>query len=166
MTKVSILEPRRFDTATASVSIECEPIVHELDAGLLGLGPAQALAVAVSDGIRRIDARAAPATLRFRATAKRSFSRGAAWAQDRYRGLPPNRSDRLFNDSGEMASLTVQRSGDMYAIAAPSNRGTATGNGASTMPARLRAVVQVLRDPFSDVGLRAAIDATSRVLFP
>jgi hypothetical protein len=113
-----------------TVKVTAEPIVHQFDAYLLGKGPAEAIAEHFRQKIRGIGEKASAATLRARAGFARGVAAGKAWALKRYAGgrtgvTPPNESDRLFNDSGRLASsitANANKDGDTWRINVAANR--------------------------------------------
>lgn len=98
---------RRF-----AVRIDAEPILINNDPKSLGQPVADAIANHFRQRIRTLAEKASPATIRARAAAAKAFAEGKAWAVKRYGGgrigsIPPNQSDRVFNDSGRMADSIV-----------------------------------------------------------
>lgn len=151
-----------------TTEVEEETIVRELAPQTLATPVARTVAEAVADGIRGISTRAASATLRYRREAARAVRHGAQWARDRYEGNTPNTSDRLFNDSGELArgitAVDVDRRGT-WDINAPANRFVGTTAAVTRMVTRLLELVPALRDPTTSEKVRAAMEAAAgRVL--
>ncbi len=86
-----------------TVTIKSEKLVMNYDEKSLAAPATQAIIDLIKERISGITDVAAPNTLRARASAARNATK--AWVQKRYSGgktgaLPPNQSDRLFNDSG------------------------------------------------------------------
>lgn len=95
-------------------TVEClsGPLVHNLDPRELGRGPAEAIAQLFKDRIAMIATRASDATIKARQAAARRMAQPDV--QRRYAGgrmgpMPPNQSDRLFNDSGRLRESIVAR---------------------------------------------------------
>lgn len=140
------------------VTVECrsEPIVHNLDPKQLGAGPAAAIAQHIRDRISGIVARASDATIERRKRAAREASEGMPTASRRYAGgrigsMPPDQSDRLFNDSGRLAKSIVARAaqGAEYVINVAANRldsSTFKAGAFSAMLDRLAQYVPELRN--------------------
>lgn len=112
------LETRRSTTGKVrhSVRIEAEPIVIDQDAKRLGKPVAEQIANHYREKIRGLTAQASEATIKARKVAAKAFAEGKSWALRRYAGgrtgaLPPNQSDRLFNDSGRFANTIVAGAG-------------------------------------------------------
>jgi hypothetical protein len=94
------------------IRIDAEPMLVNMDPKSLGKPIAEAIANHLRERIRGITAQAAPATIAYRKRAAKALADGKAWAVKRYGGgrigsLPPNQSDRLFNDSERMANSIV-----------------------------------------------------------
>lgn len=122
-----------------TIDVQSEPLVHNLDPRELGAGPAEALAELIRSDIAGISAQASPATIAARQRAARAFSgavdpkrgkrSGSVGVNRRYAGgrtgaLPPNQSDRLFNDSGRLVKSIVARAvkDGLYVINVAANR--------------------------------------------
>lgn len=108
------LETRRSSTGRVrrSIRIEAEPMAVNVDPKTLGQPVANAIANHYREKIRGISERASAATIKARKVAAKAFANGKAWAIKRYGGgrigsLPPNQTDRLFNDSGRFANSIV-----------------------------------------------------------
>ncbi len=108
------LEERRTRSGKSrfAIRIDSEPVFINNDPKSLGQPVANAIANHFRERIRGVTAQAAPATLKARKVAAKAFAEGKAWALKRYSGgrmgsLPPNQSDRAFNDSGRMADSIV-----------------------------------------------------------
>ena len=110
------------------VTIECksEPLVHNLDPKQLGAGPAAAIAEHLRQRIQAITAVASKATLARRKTSAANMSEpsnAARYSGGRIGAMPPNQSDRLFNDSGRLAkSIAARANGDAYTVNVAANR--------------------------------------------
>jgi hypothetical protein len=141
-----------------TISIKADVIPHVFDAQQLGRGPAEAIAAAITRGIKGIGEFASLATQKHRATAARSLAAGAEWAVARYSGgrtgmKQPNQTKRLFNDSERLAEgIFAQAVGDeSWTVNVPANRfdPSTFGGGVPAMQAmveRLQALVPALRD--------------------
>jgi hypothetical protein len=97
---------------TYSVVIKAEPIVVNTGPAALMAPIATAIAHHLKERMRGISQVASDATLRARKTAAKALSDGQDWAIQRYGGgrigtKPPNRSNRMFNDSGRFADGLV-----------------------------------------------------------
>lgn len=109
-----------------TIEVKATPIVHDLDPKELGRDVADAIAKHFRDRIEGITAKASPATLKRREYAARAT--GVPSISRRYSGgrigsMPPNQSDRLFNDSGRFAKSIVARAvQDRYIINCAANR--------------------------------------------
>lgn len=101
-----------------TIRIKSEPVVHNFDPKALGAPVAQAIAHHFRERVKAIAAVAAPATIKARQVAEKAFKAGKPWATQRYSGgrtgpMPPNQSNRLFNDSGRFAeTITANGSSD------------------------------------------------------
>lgn len=164
--RITINEPATFQDGAARVDVIADPITHELDPSLLGAAPSRALAESITAGIAGIGATAAPATLRYREEARRGVAKGARWAMARYPDGGPNRSDKLFNDSGELArGIRVQASGDSWVITAPRNRLALPGATRGATIALLAEHVPAVADPLGDKAVQQAIADSFAVIF-
>lgn len=116
--KVMVINPGLEERTTRTgkkrfaVRIDAEPILVNNDPKSLGQPVAEAIANHFRQRIRTIAAKASPATIKMREAAAKAFAEGKQWAAQRYAGgrmgaLPPNQSDRLFNDSGRFADSIV-----------------------------------------------------------
>jgi hypothetical protein len=91
-----------------TLTIEAEPIMHDLSETHLGEGPAETIAAVIKQQIKGITAIAAPSTLLKRRSAAKALAKGTPYAVKRYSGgrtgtTAPSGSVRLFNDSGRLA---------------------------------------------------------------
>lgn len=96
-----------------SVSIRSQPILHNFDPLKLGQGPAVAIRDLIQRQIRNVTARAAESTILKRKYAATALAAGKSWARARWSGgrigpREPNRTDKLFRDSGRLAELEVR----------------------------------------------------------
>jgi hypothetical protein len=115
---------------TFSVVIKSEPIVVNTGPAALMQPIAQAVAHHLRERMSGITETASKATLKARAAAQRAMQAGAAWATKRYAGgrigsMPPNTSDRKFNDSGRFVKgLVAAYAGKdgTFRINVPANR--------------------------------------------
>lgn len=160
--RIRINEPRTVVAGKVTVTTRSRPIEHVFDEPALGESVARAIRDAIAEGIRAISQVATPATLKFRAAARRAVARGAPWAEARYPGgREPAESDRLFNDSGELAGdLQLEQANGAWQVAAPADRGDPPGSSATSMFERLRALVPALANPLDHPKVQAAIAAT------
>ncbi len=169
-------EERRRTTGSGTtnrytVSIKAEPIVHLFDAKELGRGPAEAIAEAIRKGIRDIGEIASASTRARRASAAEALRRGASWAVARYSGgktgpKEPNKTPRLFNDSGRLAEGIVAgpTRDNTWVINVTSNRfdpSTFVGGVSAlvSMFERLRALVPALQGPQRLMEIQSVKDA-------
>ncbi len=139
-----------------TIEVKSERLVFGLSPKALSKEPAQAALELLKERIEGISQTAAPNTIRARKTAARAFALGKAWAVKRYGGgrtgdTPPNTSDRLFNDSGRLASTLSARGnsdGDGWTINVAANRlspGTLDGRGVRGGEAALASVWERLQ---------------------
>lgn len=119
-----------------TVEVKSEPLIHSFDPKTLGKVVAEAMANALREKVLAITAVASPALQASRAGAAKAFAAGKSYAMKRYGGgrigpMPPNQSDRMFNDSGRMAkSIQATPRDDSWTIVMAANRldpATATG---------------------------------------
>ena len=111
-----------------TIEVKSEPLIHSFDPKTMG----GVVAVAIADELRRqvkgISQVASAATLRARKVAAKAFSEGKSWATRAYSGgkigaMPPNQSDRSWNDSGRFAAgIVAQAKDDEWKINIPGNR--------------------------------------------
>lgn len=158
-----------------SIGITSEPILHDLDPIKLGDGPAQAIVAVIRQQIRDIGEFASLATRARREKAEEAFAAGKAWAQKRYSGgrtgaTAPNKTERLFNDSGRLADGLFARENKVektWTINVPANRldpTTFVGGAAalSGMFLRLRQHVPALANPRTLIDSPLVIAALNR----
>jgi hypothetical protein len=111
-----------------TVEVSGDTILTNTDPKSLGKGPAEAIAAVIKERISSISATASQATIRARAVAAKAFAAGEQWAVKRYSGgrtgpMPPNQSNRAFNDSGRLAaSIAVGAQSESYVINFAANR--------------------------------------------
>jgi len=126
-------EERRRTTGSGTtnrytVTIKADPVVHVFDPRELGRGPAEAIAEAIRKGIRDIGEIAKPSTRKRRESAEKALNQGERWAMARYGGgrtgiKAPNRTPRLFNDSGRLAEgIVAGPNGDGWVVNVTANR--------------------------------------------
>jgi hypothetical protein len=140
-----------------SIEYRSEPLIGNLDPVAIGKPVAEAMAKAITRGIRDIGEFASPATQRKRDVAKRALAAGAPWAKKRYSGgrtgtKTPGQTMRLFNDSGRLAEgifARPNRDGE-WTVNVPANRfdpSTFSGGAAAidAMIQRLRSLVPVMQ---------------------
>lgn len=142
-----------------TIDVSAESLVHNLDPKQLGQDVADAIAEHFRQRIAGITATVSAATKRARANAAKALADGDYAAQRRYGGgrigtMPPNQSDRLFNDSGRLVKSIVARatSAGEWIVNVAGNRLSEAefGKGFAAMLDRLR--------PYIDVdGLRTSI---------
>jgi hypothetical protein len=168
------------------IVVKAEPLVHNFDVKELGRGVAEAIAAHFRERIKAIAATAKPATIRAREIAAKAFAGGKPWAVRRYSGgkigaMPPNQSDRLFNDSGRMAeSIVASASSDnVWRVNVAANRlDERTTKSVARIFERLAELVPEIRNPAAllespavasaiEVGMREAIvklEATTKAV--
>lgn len=137
------------------IVVKAEPLVHNFDAKEMGRGPAEAIAAHLKERIKAITAVASPATLEWRKKAEKAFAEGKRWAVKHFSGgrlgaMPPNQSDKLFNDSGRMAeSIVASASKDnVWRVNVAANRlNSSTTRNLGRMIERLYELVPELRSP-------------------
>lgn len=151
-----------------TVSIKSEPILVGVDPRTLTKAPAEAIAEHFRKSIAAISEQASQATLKRRASAARNQDK--AWVSQRYAGgrigaMPPNQSDRLFNDSGRLVkSIAVGATKDGWTVNVAANRfdsRTATEAAIVRMFEMLKARVPGWGDPrelYNVLSVRRAID--------
>lgn len=162
-----------------AVVISGDSVLVNTDPKSLGKGPAEAIAKLLKDRISTIAATAAPATIRAREVAAKAYAEGKSWAMKRYSGgrigaLPPNQSNRMFDDSGRLAkSVAVGATSEGYTINVASNRfdpNTLNGGEAALTRIfqRLRELVPELANPrllMDSIPVRRAVnEATAAML--
>lgn len=159
-----------------TMTIDSQPILHDLNEEKLGEGPARAIAAAIRAGIKNITELAKGATLEKRKRAKEELARGVRSALQRYSGgrtgtKEPSGSVRLFNDSGRLADGLEVRQNTAegnWTINVPANRldpSTFKNRGDFVaMLTRLRELVPALRDPTSIPEVKRAIERGIRDL--
>ena len=156
-------EERRRTTSAGTTNrytttIKADPVVHVFDPKEMGRGVAEAIAEAIRKGIRDIGEIASASTRRRREAAVKALARGEAWAMARYAGgrtgaKQPNKTPRLFNDSGRLAEgINVGANGKGWVVNVTANRfdpNTFTGGVPAlvSMYERLRALVPALQGP-------------------
>lgn len=153
--------------------IRSEPLLFDLNEMALGGKLAEVWAQRIKDNILGIAVRAAPATLAMRARAaevlsghkRKTVKKNAQTAADhymqRYGGgrlgfMPPNQSDKLFNDSGRLAEGIAVRQNltdASYTVNVPANRMNPDefGLGFEEMVRRFVSLVPML-DPKKAIG--------------
>lgn len=154
------LQRRTTKTGKSRYTVEMSstPLVINTDAKTLGRPVAMAIANHLRMRIETISAAASPATVRARKNASKALSDGTEWARQRYSGgrigmLPPNQSDRLFNDSGRFArGIAVGANGDGWIINAAANRLKAAFLDGKNPEAALVTIFQKLRQLVPEFG--------------
>ncbi len=158
--KVVILN-QGFESRTSStgrtrvtIAVRSEPVIVSTDPRILGAPIAQAIANHFRERITGITAQAAPATIKAREVAARAFALGKPWAVKRYGGgktgaMPPNQTDRAFNDSGRMAkTITANASSDgNWRINVAANRLSADTGNITRIIQRLSELVPEIANP-------------------
>lgn len=116
--------------ARYAIDIKSEPLLMQLDGRDIGQGVAEAWAQRIRDNVLGIATPASKATQAMRAKGAAALARGERWAVKRYAGgrigpMPPNQSDKLFNDSGRLAKGIHARANitdSTYTVNFPANR--------------------------------------------
>jgi hypothetical protein len=147
-----------------SLSIEAEPILHNLDGMMLGRGPAEAIRDLLEKQARSIGEFVKPATKRARDKMAKAYAAGKDYAVKRYTGgrtgaTPPKGggTDRIGVDSGRLAGgwhvmqNPVEQS---FSVNVPANRFTPEtwGGTMASLQAwvqRFVSLVPALKDPKS-----------------
>lgn len=147
--------------ARYSIEINSEPLLFDLNEMNLGGKLAEVWAQRIRDNILGIAVPASKATQAMRSKAAAAFSSGASWALKRYGGgrigsMPPNQSDKLFNDSGRLATgihVRQNLTDASYTVNVPANRlnRETFGAGYDAMVARFVSLVPML-DPKKALG--------------
>lgn len=110
--------------------IKSEPLLFDLNELALGGKLAEVWAQRIRDNIQGIAVPVSKATEAMRKKAAAAFAAGAGWATKRYAGgrigaMPPNQSDKLFNDSGRLAAgihVRQNLTDASYTVNVPANR--------------------------------------------
>lgn len=175
----------QFDTmqsmgARFSVSVDATPMVHVYDAKTLGAGPAAALAEHLRERVQNIGVNASQATLLRREQARKALTAASERAKDkpsrestqkRYSGgrlgaMPPDQSEKLFNDSGRFAKgIYAAATATGYTINFPANRfdpSTFDDGDAGVM--RLFVKLRELVPEFGDAAQLATVPAFQRAV--
>jgi hypothetical protein len=164
------LEERRSATGRMrrTIRIDAEPMVINMDPKALGKPVADAIANHYREKVRGIAATASATTVKARKAAAKAFSEGKSWAMKRYAGgrigaLPPNQSDRLFNDSGRFAdSIVANASNDnAWRINVAANRLDDKTAGPAGVERIWNRLVQLVPE-FANVGLLFEGNAIAR----
>ncbi len=147
--------------ARYSIEIKSEPLLFELNELNLGGELAAAWAQRIRDNIQGIAVPASKATQAMRTKAVDALAAGASWATRRYSGgrigsMPPNQTDKLFNDSGRLAKgvhLRQNLTDSSYTLNVPANRLNREqfGRGYDEMVGKLVSLVPML-DPSKALG--------------
>lgn len=146
---------------TFSVSVTAEPIIINTGPAAFIAPVAQAVAHHLKERMRGISETASKATLKARKAAEMAMQAGKPWATKRYAGgrigaMPPNKSDRLFNDSGRFAdglvAAYVGKDGT-FRINVPANRldPSTTSDGQAGVARIWQRLVQLIPE-FADAG--------------
>ncbi len=148
---------RKSGKQYTTITVQSEPLIHDLDPRKLGAPVAVAIAEHIRQRILGITAVASAATLARRKRAAVEAAEGQPTAAARYGGgrigsTPPAQSDRLFNDSGRLAKGIVARAnGEAFVVNVAANRldsTTFTKAGAfERMLSLLAQYVPEIRDP-------------------
>jgi hypothetical protein len=151
-----------------TVEVKSEPLVHNLDPKQLGQGVADAIAQHFRDRIAGITARASDATIRARQNAAKgpqTLATARRYGGGRLGPMPPNQSDRLFNDSGRLVQSIVARatSAGEWVINVAANRldEQSFGQGFAAMLQRLASFVPEIADPrllMDSIPVRRAVE--------
>lgn len=110
--------------------IKSEPLLFDLNEMNLGGRLAEVWAQRIKDNIRGISKFASEATQAFRYKAAAAFKAGEPWAAQRYAGgrigpMAPNTTNKLFNDSGRLATGVFVRQNltdSSFTVNLPANR--------------------------------------------
>ncbi len=114
---------RKSGKVVTTIDVISEPLVHDIDAKQLGRGPAEAIAQFLRDRIAGIAERASEATIKRRQSAAKKNDQPRRYSGGRIGPMPPNQSDRLFNDSGRFVrSIVAAAASDRWIINVASNR--------------------------------------------
>jgi hypothetical protein len=121
---------RASGAQTHTIEIKSAPVAVVVDAAMLGLPVATALADTITAQIEDIGEPAKDSTIKARKVEARAFVAGEPWAVKRYSGgrtgaTPPNiHSTRMFNNSGRLArSIAVRATKDgVYIVNCAANR--------------------------------------------
>lgn len=130
---------------------------------------AEQIAATTHDAIAGIKQTVSPATAAWREKAKRAYERGAPWALERYGDSPPDTSNRMFNDSGELAGVRLEptRGPDGWAITVPDRLSpeSRTASGRSDLVDKLAELAPAIADPTIDTRVSDAMDlATDQMI--
>ncbi len=158
-----------------TLQIESTPIICHHNPLELGKPVAEAIAATIQKQIRAINERASEATIRARKVAAKAFAAGERWAVKRYSGgrmgaMPPNQSDRAFNDSGRLASSVTARANEKeggWTINVAANRllpSDFKGDGFARMIVRLRELVPALVNPLAQREIVEAMQDTWKAM--
>jgi hypothetical protein len=162
---------RKSGKKHVTITISSTPIDIVTDPIAVGRPVAEAIAAAITAGIKAIDVVASTGTLLRRKYAADAFAAGKSWATRRYSGgrtgaKAPNQSDKLFNDSGRFAEGIVANVNGVeqgWTINATVNRldpSTFSGDAFTRMLARLRELVPALQNPLAERSVIEAARAT------
>jgi hypothetical protein len=142
-----------YDCGDYTESITEEMLEIDVDALLADPSVAEAIRDAIAADIHAITKTVAPATRKFRDAARKALAAGKPWAVRRYGTRAPSTSDTMFNDSGALAAgLKIEKTAEGWAIVAEHELAARHGG-----IEQLAALVPVLRDPFNDPRVQAAI---------
>lgn len=144
-----------------TIRIDAEPMHINVDPKALGAPVAESIANHYRERVRGITAMASEATVRAREVAARAFPAGKSWAVKRYAGgrlgaLPPNQTNRAFNDSGRFANGIVASasSDNAWRVNVAANRlDESTANGGAAGVDRIWNRLVELIPEFADIGL-------------
>lgn len=166
---LGLQERTRVNAATGkesvrfAVSIVGTPVIHNIDTKALGKGPALAIEQHLRASMLSIQAKASDSTLERRKNAvaahrvddskKFQDSLEARYSGGRLGTMPPNQSDRLFNDSGRFAKSIKAGfgNGNEWVINVAKNRlDPTTLNGGEVALAKVYAKLVELIPEFGD----------------
>ena len=99
---------RTSGSKVVNLRIEAEPIVATLDRKELSRLAAEAYVLDLREQIGGISFKASPATIAGRKSQRAAYDRGEPWATKQFAGgrmgpMPPNQTDRLYNNSRRLA---------------------------------------------------------------
>lgn len=143
------------------INVKSDRLVFNLSPKALGKKPAEAIIKLLRERIEDISRAAAPRTVKAREVAARALERGAAWAERRYAGgrigaMAPDRSDRLYNDSGRFAkSITGSGNEEGWKINVAANRLSLADLGSEERVMKMWELLKSLVPELEDPGLLA-----------
>lgn len=150
-----------------SVTVDAKPLKLDFDTKTLGAGVALKISSYLRDRIANIDATASESTQVKRKHAATAFASGKRWAMKRYAGgriggMTPNKSPRLFNDSGRFVRSIVARPtrDNNWVINVAANRFNAAQLGSESALVR---IVDRLREFVPEFGSAARLAGVAEI---